>query len=336
AVWDAVKSAIKAVVDWFQNTAKPIIDRVVDAIKTKFDNFKNNLKRIWDFIKNNVINPVVSWFQNTVKPLFDRVVDSIKNKFENFKNNLKRIWDFIKNNVINPVVTWFRDTVKPIFDKVLDTIETAFRNAKDNIVKIWDKLKNKVKTPIEIVVNKVVKPVADTYDKVAGVVGAKKINMSKTSFDFWRGGMLPGYTPGKDIFGFVDPVNGIRLNLSGGEPIMRPEFDRVMGKGWIDSVNAAARSGGVGGVKKALGFASGGRFPGGEYSAAGGAWDWVKKKASGAKDWLEDAWDTLTDFIEDPKKAFNAVKDGLLSTANIPNSGWGELLRNTVTKVTDG
>lgn len=334
-VWNAIKAAIDAVVKWFQNTAWPLIDKVIGWLKMSFEGWKIIAKAVWDAVKS-AIKAVVDWFQNTAKPIIDRVVDAIKTKFDNFKNNLKRIWDFIKNNVINPVVTWFRDTVKPIFDKVLDTIETAFENAKDNIGKIWDKLKNKVKTPIEIVVNKVVKPVADTYDKVAGVVGAKKINLKTTSFDFWTGGMLPGYTPGKDIFGFVDPVNGIRLNLSGGEPIMRPEFGRVMGKGWIDSVNAAARSGGVGGVKKALGFATGGVFPGGEYSAAGGAWDWVKKKASGAKDWLEDAWDTLTDFIEDPKKAFNAVKDGLLSTANIPNSGWGELLRNTVTKVTDG
>src|SRR5690625_1967673 len=334
-IWTAIKLTIQAVVNWFRGTAWPIVDKVIGWLKMSFEGWKIIAKAVWDAVKS-AIKAVVDWFQNTAKPIIDRVVEAIKTKFDNFKNNLKRIWYFIKNNVINPVVTWFRDTVKPIFDKVLDTIETAFRNAKDNIGKIWDKLKNKVKTPIEIVVNKVVKPVADTYDKVAGVVGAKKINLKTTTFDFWTGGMLPGYTPGKDIFGFVDPVNGIRLNLSGGEPIMRPEFGRVRGKGWIDSVRSEERSGGVGGVKKALGFATGGVFPGGEYSAAGGAWDWVKKKASGAKDWLEDAWDTLTDFIEDPKKAFNAVKDGLLSTANIPNSGWGELLRNTVTKVTDG
>lgn len=334
-VWNAIKAAIDAVVKWFQNTAWPLVKKVIDLLKMSFEGWKIIAKAVWDAVKA-AIKTVVDWFRNTAKPIIDRVVDSIKTKFENFKTNLKRIWDFIKNNIINPVVTWFRDTVKPIFDKVLDTIETAFENAKNNIGTIWDKLKNKVKKPIEIVVNKVVKPVADTYDKVAGIVGAKKINLKTTTFDFWSGGMLPGYTPGKDVFGFVDPVNGIRLNLSGGEPIMRPEFGRVMGKGWIDSVNAAARSGGVGGVKKALGFATGGVFPGGEYSAAGGAWNWVKKKASGAKDWLTEAWDTLTDFIEDPKKAFNAVKDGLLSTANIPDDGWGQLLNNTITKVTDG
>src|SRR5699024_2561501 len=166
---------------------------------------------IWSYIKTTVIQPVVNWFQNTVKPLFDRVVDAIRNKFDSFKNALKRIWNFIKNNIINPVVTWFRDTVKHIFDKVLGTLEDSFENTKNNIGKIWDKLKDKVKAPVEVVVNKVVKPVADTYDKVAGVIGAKKINMSKTSFDFWRGGMLPGYTPSKDIFGFVDPVTGIRM-----------------------------------------------------------------------------------------------------------------------------
>ena len=335
-VWNAIKLAIKVTVDWFKNTAWPTFQNVINLLRTKFEQFKLGLKIIWSYIKASVIQPVVNWFQNTVKPLFDRVVDAIRNKFDSFKNALKRIWNFIKNNIINPVVTWFRDTVKPIFDKVLGTLEDSFENTKNNIGKIWDKLKDKVKAPVEVVVNKVVKPVADTYDKVAGVIGAKKINMSKTSFDFWRGGMLPGYTPGKDIFGFVDPVNGIRLNLSGGEPIMRPEFGRVMGKDWIDSVNAAARSGGVSGVKKSLGFATGGVFPGGEYSAAGGACNWVKKKASGAKDWLTEAWDTLTDFIDDPKKAFNSVKDGLLETAGIPSSDCGKLLSKSVTNLTDG
>lgn len=333
--WNSIQKAIGAVVDWFKGTAWPLIETVIGWLEMSFEGWKIIAKAVWDAVKR-AIKAVVDWFKGTAKPILDRVVDAIEKKFEDFKRGLKAIWEFIKNKIINPVVTWFRDTVKPIFDKVLDTLETSFKNTKDNIGTIWDKLKAKVKKPIEIVVNKVIKPVADTYDKVADVVGAKKINMKTTSFDFWRGGMLPGYTPGKDIFGFVDPVNGMRLNLSGGEPIMRPEFGRVMGKGWIDSMNAAARNGGVAGVKRAMGFASGGMFPGGEYSAAGGAWDWIKKKTSGAKDWLQEAWDTITDFVDDPKKAFNSVKDGLLSTAGLPDTGLGDMLNKSVTKITDG
>lgn len=42
---------------------------------------------------------------------------------------------------------------------------------------------------------------------------------------------------------------------------MRPEFGAVVGKRWVDEANAAARSGGVAGVKRFLGFAGGGIIP---------------------------------------------------------------------------
>jgi hypothetical protein len=71
------------------------------------------------------------------------------------------------------------------------------------------------------------------------------------------GGVLPGFTPGSDVHHFVSPTGGA-LSLSGGEAVMRPEFTAAVGSGWVDGVNAAARSGGVAGVRTALGFADGG------------------------------------------------------------------------------
>jgi hypothetical protein len=47
------------------------------------------------------------------------------------------------------------------------------------------------------------------------------------------------------------PTGG-RLELSGGEAVMRPEFTRAMGLHGVNMLNAAARSGGVSGVAKAL------------------------------------------------------------------------------------
>jgi len=84
---------------------------------------------------------------------------------------------------------------------------------------------------------------------------------------FWTGGMLPGYTPGRDVHQFYSPTGGI-LNLSGGEPIMRPEFGAALGgKRGVDYFNRLAMNGGVAAVRNALfkpmgsqSFATGGVF----------------------------------------------------------------------------
>ncbi|NWO08625.1 MAG: hypothetical protein HLX50_23830, partial [Alteromonadaceae bacterium] len=57
---------------------------------------------------------------------------------------------------------------------------------------------------------------------------------------FASGGILPGYTPGRDPYNFVDPASGTRVAMSGGEAIMRPEWTRAVGKNSIDAMNAAA------------------------------------------------------------------------------------------------
>ena len=79
------------------------------------------------------------------------------------------------------------------------------------------------------------------------------------------GGFMPGYTPGRDVHTFVSPTGGV-LELSGGEPVLRPEAGKVLGRGWVDGVNMAARTGGVRGVQKFLGA-------GGQAFSTGGVWN---------------------------------------------------------------
>jgi murein DD-endopeptidase MepM/ murein hydrolase activator NlpD len=57
-----------------------------------------------------------------------------------------------------------------------------------------------------------------------------------------EGGMVPGWTPGRDIY---------NVHLSGGEAIMRPEWARAVGPQIIDAMNHQAKHGG---------FAAGGVF----------------------------------------------------------------------------
>jgi SLT domain-containing protein/murein DD-endopeptidase MepM/ murein hydrolase activator NlpD len=76
------------------------------------------------------------------------------------------------------------------------------------------------------------------------------------------GGIMPGYTPGLDVHSFTSPTGG-RLELSGGEAVMRPEFTRAVGSDWVHTMNALARTGGVSAIRDMLtgptqAFASGG------------------------------------------------------------------------------
>ena len=147
-VWNGIKAAISAVVAWFRDTAWPILSSVITWIRTKFEQFKLGLQIIWNFIKNNVINPVIAWFQNTVWPILSTVINWIRTKFEQFKLGLQIIWNFIKNNVINPVVSWFKNTVWPLLSVVIDWIKSKFDNFKNNLQIIWQFVKNNIINPV--------------------------------------------------------------------------------------------------------------------------------------------------------------------------------------------
>lgn len=70
------------------------------------------------------------------------------------------------------------------------------------------------------------------------------------------GGVLPGYTPGRDVHSFYSPTAG-QLDLSGGESVMRPEWTAVVGENTVNRLNYIARTQGVKGLQK-MQFAKGG------------------------------------------------------------------------------
>ena len=103
-----------------------------------------------------------------------------------------------------------------------------------------------------------------SVNKAFGDVGVK-LDAPK-SLKYADGGVLPGYTPGRDIYKFHNPALG-NLELSGGEGIIRPEGVRYMGgAAGIDRFNRLAKSGMLdqsdhfadGGVLPTFAFASGG------------------------------------------------------------------------------
>ena len=97
-----------------------------------------------------------------------------------------------------------------------------------------------------------------------GDVGVKLDAPAKLKYA--SGGVLPGYTPGRDIYRFHNPMVG-NLELSGGEGIMRPEFVRsVGGAAGIDRLNKDAINGNLN--RELYNFAGGGALP--SWGFAGG------------------------------------------------------------------
>lgn len=79
------------------------------------------------------------------------------------------------------------------------------------------------------------------------------------------GGVLPGYSPGVDNITAYSNIGKFRF--SGGESIMRPEFTRALGPGWVHRMNRLAAVGGVAAIRREMGqirgaFANGGVLPG--------------------------------------------------------------------------
>ena len=190
----------------------------------------------FDTLVRDVLGPTVMWlWHEIIRPAFEGATETISGTWATVQPILQRFGDFMEG------------TVAPAFSRGIDAIGAAF-----------GRIKALAATPVNFVIETVymggIKPV---FDRIASVVGMDALPVAQP-IRFASGGMMPGYTPGRDIHRFYSPTAGM-LELSGGEPILRPEAGRVLGRSWVDGVNAAARAGGTGGVRRYLGgYADGG------------------------------------------------------------------------------
>lgn len=270
-VWAAIKIAIKFA---WQKVIKPVFN----ALKTFFTDilpkaakaFKNKVSDIWDAVKSKIstVWGGIKKVLNAVKTFF---TDTIPTALSNFKRGWAIIFDAIKDKVVG---VW-EDKIKPVLTKLKDFfkdhVQPAFTKAKDAIGTILDGIRDKAARPINFVIDTVYNNGLRKALNLIPGVNLAEANTIKLA----NGGVLPGYTPGRDVHNFVSPTGG-RLALSGGEAVMRPEFTRAMGKAGINTLNAAARQGGATGVAKAMSglshaqhFAGGGltSFKGGTFTS---------------------------------------------------------------------
>ncbi|WP_394434768.1 NlpC/P60 family protein [Streptomyces sp. SGAir0957] len=363
AAVDAIWAAIKVSAMWlWDKVLKPVFTWIGDlcvwlwsnVIKPYFGYVVSMWKRVasvaqwlWEKVLSPVFHKIADiiswWWNNIVKPYFGHVKEAV--------GKLGDIFKWLYNNIIKPVwkkirdaISWAWDhVIKPVFDKLKSAVKKvaqSFEDARDFIKKAWDKLSGIAKKPVRFIINTVYnKGIVPVWNKVATAFGADPIERMDIS-GWASGGVLPGYTPGRDPHKFYSP-SGMGLELSGGEAIMRPEFTRAVGAGFVNTMNAAAKNRGPEGVRAALApmlggnptmkFADGGIFGwiGKAKNAVAGAgsaaWEGVKKVAGWLKDGLEAS----------ARAGVKHVVDPLLAKFPGASGEFGKMIRRIPNKVVD-
>ena len=246
-VWNALGAGIAWVWNAIIRPTWDLLKAALGLVGAAFQFYWNNvIKPVW-----NALGAGIKWvWENVIRPAWDAL-----------KVALGAVGDFFSwvwNAVIKPVwdalgagIQWVADNVvHPVFDGLkrgLQLVGEGFEKAVDWISKVWDRIKSITAAPVKFVIDTVYNDgIRAVWNKVAGWLNLEELDPWRPQWlgDYASGGVLPGHTPGRDIYEFVEPRTGMRLGLGGGEGIMRPEFvDMVGGEKGINELNARARKG---------------------------------------------------------------------------------------------
>ncbi|WP_103538635.1 MULTISPECIES: peptidoglycan DD-metalloendopeptidase family protein [unclassified Streptomyces] len=274
-----------------------------------------------------VLRPVFTWIGDKAIWVYEK---GVKPAAKGIWNQLKLIGDgasWLWREAIRPIFNWIADKaswlynkgIKPHFNNIksaMGLVADSFETGKKSIKKHWDQIKGIAKEPVRFIIdrvyNKGIVPLWDAVSKVTGADKLKPIDLDK----FATGGILPGYSPGRD-----DRV----IAVGGGEAILRPEVTRALGHDPINTWNAAARSGGVGAVQRAI-------SNGMPAFKDGGIVGWFKDKASDAGNFLSG----LTDYV-DPTRLFGKARKYLTEKMSpILTNPWARNVAKMPLKMLEG
>ena len=335
AVWAGIQTAIGAVVDWLVGTAWPWIQKVWNGIKvglevawtvirvifatwaTVFALLWKGISFVWERTGAPVFRAIQAVATAVWNWLRDKVFTPVRLGFQLMALGMQ----VIKNRVIDPVWdgiksaasaswNWIRDKAFMPLKAGLDAMGEVFKATKKIISAAWDGIKAAAAKPVNFIIETVyTQGIKKTWDKIAKSVGLDLVLPTVKPIAYKSGGVLPGYTPGRDVHEFFSPTAG-RLSLSGGEAIMRPEFTRAVGgPAGVARLNSAARSG--------------------QAFADGGVWGWAGDIASHVGKFFSNPAGALGDALSKPlESVLGRLGGGSIGkiAAQLPRKAVGALI----------
>jgi tape measure domain-containing protein len=241
--WSAVSGWVSGAVGKGRDAARSALQKVQDRFGSLKTWTGTTFKRAWANAKGWLSDPVGS-----ARNLINISKGKIQDVFNTLDTWGKRIfgprWAGIKDKFTAPiraVVGYFKN----IFAKG-GTLRKILSDFITGSQIIFSKIKTVMVAPIKgligVINTGLIKGAINWLLGKLGVPKNKQVPWIPVP-KFAGGGVLPGFTPGRDVHKFYSPTAG-GLELSGGEAIMRPEWARAVGgKGAVDRMNDAARRG---------------------------------------------------------------------------------------------
>lgn len=313
-VWTNITSAFDAAFKWIDQYVIQPFNRAWTEVGNFFrdvglgmqivwENFQRGLEVVWRWIESNIFGAFRTAFQE-LGNFFRDVGLGMELAWKALQTALDTVWKWIDSNIFNPIKT------------AVGLVQTAFENVADGIALAWEGIKKAAADPINFVIDTVYNNgLRSFWNDIAGALNMNNLKLPRVNkIAFAQGGVMPGYSPGRDIHRFYSPTGGY-LHLSGGEAIMRPEWTRMMGgPKAIERMNAAARRGQA--------FASGGVYGSSigrtQRFASGGVVDFAGDILEG----LANVGKIIGDFFADPKSAVRThIIDGIIKPMT---SGMGD------------
>lgn len=268
--WSEVEEQITAAWSNFTTTAQTTWTNLGSVISTPFTEMSNNLESTWTQTASLLTSDWDSFSADALNT-WSTVQSDVTSQFEQMQWNMTTQWTTAKDNIDSVYSTG----IVPVFDALHGTLNqmvSGFNTTVSNISTAWDQVRGATARPARFVVESVFNNgIRNAWNAVADIIDGEEVAPVGHSLGgYATGGVLPGYTPGKDVHHFQSPTGG-SLHLSGGEAVMRPEWTRAVGgPKAVERMNRDARSGNFTGMGHAhanggvMRFASGGVLPGSE------------------------------------------------------------------------
>ena len=256
---DAMSSKLKAATESQRSIQSTSLEAMLSTLTSNMDS-----QRV---VHATAQNSMTSKQRDTLTQQLKQLQDGLSNQHSSMSSilgdmssTLSTRWNTMRHTQANDLSSMRRNA---------DAGFTAIRDFGSELMSSLSRAVGREMGKISPHTDSAMKDTASVLNRFAGAANKafSDLGVKVPTMKYAQGGVMPGYTPGRDVHHFRSDSAG-DLYLSGGEGIMRPEFVRsVGGAAGIDRLNKDAINGNLnrelynfagGGVLPSWGFAGGG------------------------------------------------------------------------------